>query len=129
MVDVPVKKRILIVDDERDVGDSIKIVLNDYGFDVDSFTDAIEALRNFKPDFYDLVILDIKMPEINGFELYNKFKSKDANIKTLFLTALGDVEAYSTPSSKVYPIMGERHFAKKPISNSDLLEQVYSIMN
>jgi DNA-binding response OmpR family regulator len=129
MVDVPVKKRILIVDDERDVGDSIKIVLNDYGFEVDSFTDAIEALRNFKPDFYDLVILDIKMPEINGFELYNKFKSKDANIKTLFLTALGDVEAYSTPSSKVYPIMGERHFAKKPISNSDLLEQVYSIMN
>jgi DNA-binding response OmpR family regulator len=103
--------------------------LNDYGFDVDSFTDAIEALETFKPDFYDLVILDIKMPEINGFELYNKFKSKDANIKTLFLTALGDVEAYSTPSSKVYPIMGERHFAKKPISNSDLLEQVYSIMN
>jgi DNA-binding response OmpR family regulator len=129
MVDVSVKKRILIVDDERDVGDSIKIVLNDYGFDVDSFTDAIEALETFKPDFYDLVILDIKMPEINGFELYNKFKSKDANIKTLFLTALGDVEAYSTPSSKVYPIMGERHFAKKPISNSDLLEQVYSIMN
>ena len=124
-----VKKRILVVDDERDVGDSIKIVLNNYGFDVDSFTDAIEALKNFKPDFYNLVILDVKMPEINGFELYNKLKSKDANIKTLFLTALGDVEAYSTPSSKVYPIMGERHFAKKPISNSDLLEQVYSIMN
>jgi FixJ family two-component response regulator len=124
-----VKKRILIVDDERDVGYSIKIVLNNYGFDVDSFTDAIEALKNFKPDYYDLVILDIRMPEVNGFELYNKFKSKDANIKTLFLTALGDVEAYSTPSSKVYPVMGERHFAKKPISNSDLLEQVYSIMN
>ena len=124
-----VKKRILVVDDEQDVGDSIKIVLNNYGFDVDSFTDAIEALKNFKPDFYDLVILDIKMPEANGFELYDKFKSKDAHIKALFLTALGDVEAYSTPSSKVYPVMGERHFAKKPISNSDLLEQVYSIMN
>jgi len=124
-----VKKRILIVDDERDVGYSIKIVLNNYGFDVDSFTDAIEALKNFKPDYYDLVILDIRMPEVNGFELYNKFKSKDANIKTLFLTALGDVEAYSTPSSKVYPVMGERHFAKKPISNGDLLEQVYSLMN
>jgi FixJ family two-component response regulator len=76
-----------------------------------------------------LVILDIKMPEINGFELYDKFKSKDAKIKTLFLTALSDVEAYSTQSSKAYPIMGERHFAKKPISNDDLLQQVYSIMN
>ena len=66
--------------------------MNNYEFDVDSFTDAIEALKNFKPDLYDLVILDIKMPEINGFEIYDKFKSKDAKVKTLFLTALGDVE-------------------------------------
>jgi len=72
---------------------------------------------------------DVRMPEINGFELYNKFKSKDPNIWTLFLTALGDVEAYNTTSNKVYPVMGERHFAKKPIRNGDLLEQVYSIMN
>ena len=90
-----VKKRILIVDDERDVGDSINIVLQEYGFDADIFIDPLEALKNFKPNFYDLVILDIKMPEINGFELYDKLKSKDAKIKTLFLTALGDVEAYS----------------------------------
>jgi DNA-binding NtrC family response regulator len=124
-----VKKRILIVDDERDAGVAIKIVLEEYGFDVDFFTNPLEALKNFRPDFYDLVILDIKMPEINGFELYDKFKSKDAKIKTLFLTALSDVEAYSTQSSKAYPIMGERHFAKKPISNDDLLQQVYSIMN
>jgi DNA-binding NtrC family response regulator len=124
-----VKKRILIVDDERDAGVAIKIVLEEYGFDVDFFTNPLEALKNFRPDFYDLVILDIKMPEINGFELYDKFKSKDAKIKTLFLTALSDVEAYSTQSSKAYPIMGERHFAKKPISNDDLLQQVYSIMD
>jgi DNA-binding NtrC family response regulator len=124
-----VKKRILIVDDEQDVGNSIMIVLQEYGFDVDFFTDPLEALKNFKPDFYDLVILDIRMPKINGFELYDKFKSKDAKIKTLFLTALGDVEAYSTPSNKVYPIMGERHFAKKPINNDDLLQQLYSLMN
>jgi two-component system response regulator ChvI len=124
-----VKKRILIVDDERDAGVAIKIVLEEYGFDVDFFTNPLEALKNFRPDFYELVILDIKMPEINGFELYDKFKSKDAKIKTLFLTALSDVEAYSTQSSKAYPIMGERHFAKKPISNDDLLQQVYSIMN
>ena len=67
------------------------------------------------------------MPEVNGFELYHKLKSKDANIKTLFLTALSDVEGYN-PSSKVYPIMGERHFVKKPVDNGDLLEQVYSIL-
>ena len=123
-----VKKRILVVDDEQDIGQSIKIVLNEYGIDVDYFEYPLEALKNFKPDYYDLVILDIKMPKINGFELYDKFKSKDANIKALFLTALGDDEPYRTQSSKAYPLIGERHFAKKPITNSELLEQIYSII-
>ena len=121
-----VKRKILIVDDEPDVGQTLKMILEQYGFDVDCFTDPRKVLENFRPDFYALTILDIKMPEVNGFELYHKLKSKDANIKTLFLTALSDVEAYS-PSSKVYPIMGERHFVKKPVDNRDLLEQVYSI--
>ena len=122
-----VKRKILIVDDEPDVGLTLKMILEEYGFDVDYFTDPRKVLENFRPDFYALIILDIKMPEVNGFELYHKLKSKDANIKTLFLTALSDVEAYS-PSSKVYPIMGERHFVKKPVDNRDLLEQVYSIL-
>jgi FixJ family two-component response regulator len=103
-------------------------VLNEYGFDVDCFAYPLEALENFKPDFYYLVILDIKMPKVNGFELYDKFRSKDANIKALFLTALSDVESYSNPSSKAYPLTGERHFAKKPLSNGELLEQIYSII-
>ena len=122
-----VKRKILIVDDEPDVGLTLKMILEEYGFEVDYFTDPRKVLENFRPDFYALIILDIKMPEVNGFELYHKLKSKDANIKTLFLTALSDVEAYS-PSSKVYPIMGERHFVKKPVDNRDLLEQVYSIL-
>ena len=122
-----VKRKILIVDDEPDVGRTLKMILEEYGFDVDCFTYSRKVLENFRPDFYALIILDIKMPEVNGFELYHKLKSKDANIKTLFLTALSDVEAYS-PSSKVYPIMGERHFVKKPVNNQELLEQVYSIL-
>jgi len=123
------KRRILVVDDEQDIGRSLKIVLNQYGFDVDHSADPLESLKNFKQDFYDLVIIDIKMPKINGFELYDKFKSKDANIKALFLTALGDVEGYSTQSSRAYPLEGERHFAKKPISNGELLEHIYSIIS
>jgi DNA-binding response OmpR family regulator len=123
-----VKRKILIVDDEPDVGQTLKMILEQYGFDVDCFTDPRKVLENFRPDFYALIILDIKMPEVNGFELYHKLKSKDANIKTIFLTALSHVEDYSTPSNKVYPIMGERHFVKKPVDNRDLLEQVYSIL-
>lgn len=123
------KKRILIIDDEKDSGFTIKAMLEEYGFDVEIYTDPMEALKHFKPDFYGLIILDIKMPEINGFELYNQFKHKDPRIKTLFLTALSDVESYSTESNKVYTVRGERHFAKKPISDKELLEQVYTITN
>ena len=121
--------RILVVDDERDVGLTLKIILDKYGFFVDSFTDPETALRKFKPDWYDLIILDIKMPNINGFELYNRFKSKDPKINTLFLTALSNVEPYNTQDSKVYPKKGERHFLKKPISNNELLEQVHMLTN
>jgi YesN/AraC family two-component response regulator len=87
------------------------------------------ALEKFKPNTYDLIILDIKMPEINGFQLYDQLKSRDSNIKTLFFTALSNVEYYNTQNSKVYPIIGQRHFIKKPISNSELFRQVHSLVS
>ena len=123
-----VKKRILIVDDEKDVGWTLKLILEYYGFDIDCFTDSATALEKFKPNLYDLIILDIKMAEINGFELYDELKSRDSNIKTLFITALSSVEPYNTRNSKVYPLRGVRHFMKKPVSREVLLEQVYSMM-
>jgi CheY-like chemotaxis protein len=123
-----VKKRILIVDDEKDVGRTLKLILENYGFDIDCFTDSATALEKFKPNLYDLIILDIRMAEINGFELYDQLKSKDSNIKTLFITALNSVEPYNTRNSKVYPLKGVRHFMKKPVSSEDLLGQVYSMM-
>ena len=124
-----VNKRILIVDDEKDVGRTFKMILENYGFDIDFFTDPAMALETFKPNLYDLTILDIKMPEINGFELYDKLKSRDPKIKTLFISALSYLKAYNTQSGKVYPLKGERHFIKKPVSNKELLEQVYSMVS
>ena len=123
-----VKKRILIVDDEKDVGWTLKLILENYGFDIDCFTDSATALEKFKPNLYDLIILDIRMAEINGFELYDELKSRDSNIKTLFITALSSVEPYNTRNSKVYPLRGVRHFMKKPVSREELLGQVYSMM-
>jgi CheY-like chemotaxis protein len=124
-----VNKRILIVDDEKDVGRTFKMILENYGFDIDFFTDPAMALETFKPNLYDLTILDIKMPEINGFELYDKLKSRDPKIKTLFISALSYLKAYNTQSGKVYPLKGERHFIKKPVGNKELLEQVYSMVS
>ncbi|MDW0308923.1 MAG: response regulator [Nitrososphaeraceae archaeon] len=123
-----VKKRILIVDDEKDVGWTLKLILENYGFDIDCFTDSATALEKFKPNLYDLIILDIRMAEMNGFELYDELKSRDSNIKTLFITALSSVEPYNTRNSKVYPLRGVRHFMKKPVSSEELLGQVYSMM-
>lgn len=123
-----VNKRILIVDEEKDVGGTFETMLKNYGFDIDYFTDPVLALEKFKPNLYDLAILDIKMPKINGFELYDHLKSRDSNIKTLFITALSSVESYNTENSKVYPIEGKRHFVKKPVSTEELLEQVYSML-
>jgi DNA-binding response OmpR family regulator len=117
------------VDDEKDVGSSLKMILENYGFDIDCFTDPAMALQQFKPNLYDLTILDIKMPDPNGFKLYSQLKSRDSNIKTLFITALDSVESYNTQNSKVYPLIGERHFMMKPIRSKELLEQVYSMIN
>jgi CheY-like chemotaxis protein len=124
-----VKKRILIVDDEKDAGRTLKMMLENYGFDIDCFTDPALALEKFKPNLYDLIILDIRMPETNGFELYDQLKSRDSNIKTLFITALSSVEPYNTQNSKVFPLRGERHFIMKPVSSEGLLQQVYEMMN
>ena len=122
-------KRILVVDDESDATLTIKVVLEEYGMLVDSYTDPVTALKNFKPGVYDLIILDISMPEVNGFKLYKRFKSEDPRVKTIFLTALSTVEPYNIEGSEVYPKEGERHFLTKPVTNRKLLEQVYSITN
>ena len=67
-------KRILLVDDEHDLNVTIRIVLEENGFKVDSFTDPCQALENFTAGLYDLVILDVKLPGMNGFSLYTKIK-------------------------------------------------------
>jgi two-component system catabolic regulation response regulator CreB/two-component system response regulator ChvI len=79
--------KILLVDDEPDVTITFKAILQDVGFIVDTYQDPLIALPNFKPRFYDLVILDIKMPKIIGFELYTEMQKIDSQVKICFVTA------------------------------------------
>lgn len=89
------KKRIMAVDDEKDVVFCLSKVLQETGlFDVDGFTDSQHALSSFKPGKYDLVILDIRMPKMDGFELYRKIKLLDKNVDVCFLTAVNDFNEY-----------------------------------
>lgn len=120
------QKRILIVDDEPDLTRLCSLALEYHKFTVDTFNDSKEALSNFKPDYYDLVILDIKMPKMDGFELYDELKKKDNDVKVCFLTA--SELYYEEFRKKEYYALDRRLFIRKPIDNEDLLKEVNRIM-
>ena len=118
-------KRILIVDDEPDVNLALRIVLEENSFIVDSFNDPLLALENFKANLYDVLILDIKMPKKDGFEVYEEIMKIDNRVKVCFLTA-GDVN-YRSLKEK-FPTLGENQFIRKPIENTELIRQVHKII-
>jgi DNA-binding response OmpR family regulator len=123
------KKRILIVDDEEDITISLRTVLESSGFDVDSYTTPGIALAQFKPDLYDLSILDIKMPNMNGFELYKELVKVDNKLKVCFLTALSELHDYDAFKKEVFPRSGQRYYIQKPVENEEILERVNAIVN
>jgi CheY-like chemotaxis protein len=82
------KKRILVVDDEPDITFTLKEGLEKSGlFDVETFTDPSSALSNFKSGYYDFLLIDIRMPKIDGYELYDKIRAIDARVKACFISA------------------------------------------
>jgi DNA-binding response OmpR family regulator len=109
------KRRILVVDDEPDLTMLCRMSLEHSGFEVDTFNDPQEALSKFKPGSYDLVILDIKMPKMDGFELYYEIKKKDNNAKVCFLTARELY--YEEFRTNEYNALDKKLFIRKPIDN------------
>ncbi len=123
-------KKILVIDDEPDVTYTIKHILEDNRFKVDEYNDSILALNNYKANFYDLIILDIKMPKMDGFELYIKIREKDPKVKICFLTA---ITTFNEDFRKIRLTLGktinEDYFIHKPIKIEDLVKKLTSIMN
>ena len=123
-------KNILLVDDELDVIYTIKNVLEDNGFQIDSYNDPITALNSYRSNFYDLLILDIKMPKMDGFELYTKIREKDNKVKICFLTASElYYEKFRKTHSEFGRIIEEECFIQKPIKSEDLIRKLEDIMN
>jgi DNA-binding response OmpR family regulator len=118
--------RILAIDDEPDLTMLCKMALEHYGFEVNTFNDPKEALSNYKPGYYDLVILDIKMPKMDGFELYHEIKKKDANAKVCFLTA--SELYYEEFRKKEYGALDKGLFIRKPIDNDELVSEVQKMI-
>jgi len=116
-----------VVNDEADINTTVRQVLEDKGFKVDSYEDPRLALENFKPQYYDLVIIDSKMPQMNGLAFYRGVKALDKKVNTCFLTAAElQSEHYSddTHSSPPTP----NCFIRIPIENERLLERIEQIM-
>ena len=107
-------KRILVVDDERDINLTLKFVLEGNDFKVDSFTNPLVALQNFKDGLYNLVLLDVKMPVMNGFGLYQAIRKLDDKVKICFLTAVSDVY-YETFGNQAFHKIDEVCIIQKPI--------------
>ena len=118
-------KRILVVDDEADTNTALHEILEQNGFIVDSYEDPCLALENFKPHFYDLLILDIKMPEMSGFSFYREVKKRDDKMKVCFLTA---GEMYYGSYSDIFSSLPANCFIRKPITNDELLEHIDRII-
>jgi two-component system response regulator ChvI len=120
---IDVKKgRILIVDDDTDITSSFSLCLEDTGlFEVVTYNDSVEAISNFKADSYDLALLDIKMPKLNGFELCEKMKVVDSKVKVCFISAF-DID--SPELRDVVPSLGVECFIPKPILVKDLIKRI-----
>jgi CheY-like chemotaxis protein len=120
------KKRVLLVDDEPDICMVYQIVLEDAGYECTSYTDPVKALQEFKPDYYDLILLDIKMRVLNGFELCKKIREVDKTVHIVFITA--SEEYYEKFRGQHFPELSKINYIQKPIGNEELVQIVDMIV-
>jgi two-component system, OmpR family, response regulator ChvI len=113
--------KILLVDDEPDILRSVKMGLEMRGLSVDAFGDPERALTSFKPGVYEIAILDIKMPKMNGFQLYREILKRDDKVKVRFFTAF---EEYRNEFKKAFPELDEHRFIKKPSMIAAIVEEL-----
>lgn len=118
-------KRIFLVDDDYDHTITFKVGLELAGFEVDAYNDSAIALSKFKPDYYDLLLIDVRMPKIDGFELYEKIRKIDNKVKVWFITAY---ETYHKVLKEVLSTsqgeMGSGPVIEKPIEIDELVKQI-----
>ena len=115
-------RKVLFVDDEPHMTSLFKRLTEPIGFTVDVFNDATQTLKNFKPCFYDLVILDIVMPKMNGYDLYKELKKRDPHVNVCFITAS---EEYCEDLRKEeYRALNKDLFLRKPMPMKSLLAEI-----
>jgi len=122
-------KRILIVDDDADITTTFREVIEDSNnrnsvnkkIEVHTSNNPVEALSEFKPNFYDLLLVDINMPHMNGFELSEKILAKDLNVKVCFMSA---GETNREALREIYTPLSFGCFIRKPVTTDYLLKRI-----
>ena len=117
---------ILLVDDDIDHLKLFTMILENRGYSLDTYSDPAAALLKFKPDYYDLLLLDYRMPNLNGLELFARMREIDPTAKALLLTA--NHEQF-TEGNKQKVGQDYLKMITKPISNEKLLAEVNSVLN
>lgn len=112
-----------MVDDEKDITSMLKSGLQRHGFIVDAFNDPNQALTQFKPSYYDAIVLDVRMPRMTGFELAKEIWAKDPSARICFLSAF---EIRENEAKMVFTNFKSHCFIKKPIMPSALIEHINS---
>ena len=115
------KGKILLIDDEPDIAYLVKVGLERNGFEVDGYTDPILALQNFRRGLYRLLVLDIKMPKIDGIQLLERIKKEDEKIRVCFFTAS---EEFASNYKSVLEHSNKFLFVSKPISISKMTKEI-----
>lgn len=119
-------RKILLVDDEADIVSTFKMILEMNNFEVDGYTNPLSALSNFRPNEFGLLILDIRMPVMNGFELFKRIKEIDDRVQACFITAYED---YRDEFKESFPMLDEaKYFIRKPKAIEDLVNHVATLM-
>src|ERR687887_55043 len=124
------KNNILLIDDEPDVAFTYKSILNEEGYNIDAFTDPRQALVHFSqsdPLYYKLILLDVRMPNVNGFQLYYRFKAMNPDVKIIFVTAL-DVMGEEL-ASMLPGFSAESDLIKKPLSKDQYINKIKSVLS
>src|SRR5438128_8790593 len=105
-------RKILIVDDEVDVLSTLTAGLGRWGFGVDAYNNPLAALSNFKPKLYEVAIIDFRMPQMNGFDMYRQLKKIDPNLRVCFLTAF---DLYQKEFQTMFPHVKAEAIFRKPV--------------
>lgn len=119
------RKRILIIDDDPDIDNLFKIYLEYDGFQADAYTNPIDALYYFKKNEYDLILLDLKMPQIDGISMFQALKKKDENVAICLITA--DLSYLEQLKEKIPNI--EKYTIHKPILLRNLKDKINELLS